>query len=45
MWPQNRTECLAQERTWAIRDFPVRGDDLREQGHTLMIVGFPFPTL
>lgn len=23
---QNRTDCLAQERSWPIRNFPVHGD-------------------
>ena len=31
-----------KKRIWAIRDFPVHGNNLQEQGHAIMIVGFPF---
>lgn len=41
--PQNRTECLAQERTWPVRGSLAHGYDLREQRYMIMIATFPFP--
>lgn len=40
--PQNRAECLGQQRIWPVRGFPVYSDYLGKQGHTIMTVGFPF---